>query len=314
MEALIDGLSSFNQQQFQARDGTYKDVCKWSGIQCNGRRQVTEIMWNFTKQDKFILIGKLSFVDFPPHTKGVNIYAKDSNADYFHLKFLGSDTSALPRGLESFNIENVFIKSLDLRRLPASLETLQAKSCGVSGTCCLTALPTNLQAAQLTENFLEGSISLDRLPPELISLELSFNELSGTINLKRLPKTLRWISLDNNHFYGSVDVNYLSRDMQTLFLQKNELSGIFNLTSPSENLRSISIRGNAFKCPVVVSRRAFSVVDVDYAEMGDVVDDNGVPYTLDEIELVKTRREEELRKNFERIKRERLKNREAHTN
>ena len=314
MEALIDSLSCFSKQQFQTRDGTYKDVCKWSDIQCNGRRQVTEIMWDFTKQDKFILIGKLSFVDFPPHTKSINIDAKDSNDEYFHLKFLGNDTSALPRGLESFRIENVWIKSLDLRRLPSSLVTLQTGSCGVSGTCCLTALPTKFQVAKLTRNFLEGSICLDRLPPELNCLESSYNELSGTINLKRLPKTLGWLALDNNHFYGSVDVNYLSRDMENLHLEKNELSGIFNLTSPSKNLRSVSIRGNAFKWPVVVSRHAFSVVRVDYAEIGGVVDENGVLYTLDEIELVKTRRQEELRENFERIKREWQKEMEAHIN
>ena len=291
METLIDGLNTTSKQQFKTIDGQYKDVCKWNGILCNGRRQVKEIMWDSTTQPQPSFTGSFSFANFPPFTKIIRIRTRESENEFFDIVFVYSDTSALPRGLTCFSIENVWIKSLDLRRLPSSLIELQAKSCGVSGSCSLTPLPRKLQTLLLSDNFLQGSISLDRLPSNLFQMDLSINDLSGSINLRSLPSGLTWLSLRRNQLSGSVEANYLPQGMYVLQLDENELSGTFVFTSPPEKLKVIDIRNNNFAAPAFVSRESFPLVEADWAAMGGGFDENGLMYTESDIAKGKVTRE-----------------------
>ena len=121
MEAFIDGLNDTSKQQFKTSDGHYKDVCKWNGILCNGRRQVKEIMWDSTKQHDFILMGKLSFVNFSAYINSITIHCREPGDEKFDVRFVESDTSALPCGLQRFQIKKAWIGILNLRRLPSGL-------------------------------------------------------------------------------------------------------------------------------------------------------------------------------------------------
>ena len=211
MEAFIDGLNDTSKQQFKTSDGQYKDVCKWNGILCNGRRQVKEIMWDSTKQHYFILVGKLSFVNFSAHIKSISIICCDPGDEKMQVQFVESDTSSLPIGMKWFHVENAWIKSLNLRRLPSGLRALQAIDCGIHGSCCLKALPRRLQGLFLSYNYLKGTICLDRLPSTLLQMDLSINDLSGTINLRSLPSALS--ALSDNY----LSVNYSHRQIIITF-------------------------------------------------------------------------------------------------
>ena len=283
MEVLIDGFHDSCKQQFKHHDGTYKDVCKWRGIKCNGRRQVTDVTW-LEKDSEIVIDGVVHFTNLPSNLKTFIIEMPGSDNRDIDLDFEDIEASALPRSLEYFALENVGIGSFDMRRLPPNLKSVKAASSGVFGSCCLTALPKGLIELNFSDNDLEGSICLDRLPYLILKMDLSFNELSGSINLKRLPSTLSALYLESNEFCGYIDVNYLPRDLVLLYLQNNQISGTFSFACPPKKLKFLRIGGNAFTGVATVSRKAFSIVDADYATMGGVVDENGVLYTEVEIQ------------------------------
>ena len=305
MEACVDGFIDTCKKNFKHQDGTYKDVCKWSGIRCNGRRQVTQIIWISEEEIELDSVGTLSLASLPRHLKDVIIEMGEPKDVLFTLELANNDTSALPRGLQSFELENVDVSgSLDLRRLPPNMKIFKANSCAVSGRCYLSALPKNLQRLLLSINALEGSVCLDRLPPSLTQIDLSFNVLSGTINLKHLPSMLTWMSLSNNQFCGSVDADYLPRDMYLMQLQDNEISGIIFTTRPPKNLKWLRIGDNAFTGVSIVSRKAFAVVEADFRSM-KTVDEHGVLYTEEDFARNDSERQDWLREEYLRIKDER---------
>ena len=43
MELLFDALDSASSEDFKDPTDEYKDVCKWRGVKCNGRRRVVYI-------------------------------------------------------------------------------------------------------------------------------------------------------------------------------------------------------------------------------------------------------------------------------
>ena len=295
MEVLIDGFDDSCKQQFKHHDGTYKDVCKWRGIKCNGRRQVTAITW-LEKDSEIVIDGAVPFTHLPANLKTFIIEMPGSaNRD---LDFEDIEASALPHSLEYFALENVGMGSFDLRRLPPNLKSLKAISSGVFGSCCLTALPKGLKELNLKHNDLTGSICLDRLPHLMWKVNLSFNALSGSINLKRLPSTLSSLWLDHNEFCGNIDANYLPQKLELLFLSDNKISGTFSFTCPPMKLQLIRINGNAFTGLTTVSRNAFPFVDADYAAMGGVVDETGVPYAENVIQRTRKERNDALLMGF----------------
>ena len=294
MEALVEELTDQCKRHFKCRKGTYKEPCKWYGIRCNARRQVTDITWESTDNEPLFFMGAISFSNLPPHLRSIHVGTDNPDDEFFELELLSNDTAALPHTLEALEFENVETSGLiDLRRLPPSMNVFGMKSCGVVGACCLTALPRALTWLLMSSNYLEGSISLDYLPPLLTHLDLSTNNLSGMLNLKRLPRTLAGLILYENFFFGEIDVRYLPQDMAVLDIANNELSGEFKLTNPPKKLMYIIIVENSFK-PVVVSKQALPFLKADFACVGDIVRPNGVPYTAAEIERNKKKQDDEL--------------------
>ena len=77
MEAFIDDLSYSNKQLFQTKDGANKDVCKWSGIKCDGRRKVSQISWISTEEKHLIFDGTMSFTNLPASLKSFAIQVSE---------------------------------------------------------------------------------------------------------------------------------------------------------------------------------------------------------------------------------------------
>ena len=280
MEAFIEGLSAQSKKKFMHADGTYKDVCKWKGVKCNGRRRVTKIEWLSTNLHplRYPLRGTLSFEALPPCISTIKIGPIEPPDPNFLVQS-SVDTAAFPSSLKHFSAYNLqFYGVFDLRRIPPALLVLKAQGCKISGSCCLTALPKSFSALYFADNHLEGSISLDFLPKALIVLDLSYNMLSGTLSFHRLPRVLHSLYLTQNKFSGEINLNYLPHKLARLDLCANSLTGTFKLTRVPKDIDIYNIYGNNFQGPAIVSRAAYQSVKADFSLMGGVVDEHGVPY------------------------------------
>ena len=296
MESFIDGLNDNCKRQFKHRDGTFRDVCKWDRIVCNGRRQVIDITLNATDEPGLSIAGTVSLSSLPRRLEGIHAVDVESH-DKSDLHFVAVDTAALPRSLQSFEFAHMVLNvSLDLRRLPPKMSFLRASSCRVSGNCCLTSLPRTLRGLWLDRNRLEGSICLDRLPPLIMQISLANNILSGTLNLKKLPYGLLSLYLGENQFSGDVDASYLPENISELYLHDNALHGTFKITRTPKKLQWLAMRGNDLTLPVVISRQAFPLVVIELLDYGCAVDEHGVPYTEAEMDLNDEMQEQRLRR------------------
>ena len=285
MESFIDGLTDHCKRQFKFHDGTYRDVCKWDGVSCNGRRQVISITLLATDEPKLSSQGAVSLASLPQYLECIYVEHVQSH-DKSELHCVAIDTAALPRSLQSFEFENVLLNSsFDLRRLPPKMSFLKASSCAVPGSCCLTSLPRALRGLWLDRNRLHGSICLDRLPPLIMQIGLAYNNLSGTLNLTRLPYGLLTLRLGSNQFSGEVDTSFLPANISELYLDHNALHGTFRITRTPKKLKWLTIAGNDLSLPIVISRQAFPLVVSEFIDYGCAVDEHGVPYTEAEMDL-----------------------------
>ena len=267
MELLINGLESKSCDVFKDSTSAYKDVCKWVGIVCNGRRRVTSVKL-------YHISGTINLFNLPEHVKTFAI----SQRKEMTLVVNGTlDTSALPPELLRLYLINSRLNgTVDFRRLPPTLQELELDSNDFSGSVHLTSMPRELESLSLKGNEFCGSIQLTALPETLTALNLDDNVLSGSLNFSNLPDSLDFISLKDNCFTGSISLQRLPRDLQFLLLDGNNLSGQFVYTAcPPDDLEEISAEGNLFAGTAIISKRSMSLVKLAGNPLEMVVDEFG---------------------------------------
>ena len=168
MEAVVFWFTDESKQTFMHPDGTYKDICKWRGVQCNGRRRVKNVDWGTNGNIAESFAGVIDFEALPPSTQSLSLIHASNT-------LMGTlDAITLPFDLRGCVIHRVGLNiPIDLRRLPPELKLFSVTMSAVRGTCCLSALPSTIIHLILRVNMLEGSITLDHLPNTLQMLDLS---------------------------------------------------------------------------------------------------------------------------------------------
>eukprot|EP01083_Nonionella_stella_P290930 990005_1 len=85
---------------------------------------------------------------------------------------------------------NALTGTIDLTRLPSSLDRISFKANQFTGTPDLTHLPESLMHLYLNNNQFTGTPDLTRLPASLTYLCLDYNQFTGFVNLTALPSSL----------------------------------------------------------------------------------------------------------------------------
>ena len=141
MELLFDALDSASSEDFKNATGAYKDVCKWRGVKCNGRRRVVYI------EIFHSISGTLNLSYLPERIETfTHVFEKEEIQSAYGTL----DTSALPSQLSYLNL--AFLKlngTVDLRRLPSAMKDLDLEANDFSGSVQLISLPKNLQELSL---------------------------------------------------------------------------------------------------------------------------------------------------------------------
>ena len=275
MEMLIEHMEICPSDQFRDETGAYKEVCKWPGVQCNGRRRVKHILWLERYLKDVVLRGTVDFRFMPQRTRNFVIYAGDEQSR--NSLFGTIDTAALPRGLSTFFIPyQRFHGTIDFRRLPLELESLRIQDNRFEGSIHLNNLPKKLKQLHAHENRFSGSLILKSLPDTLESLNASHNQLFGSLCLRNLPRTLEELKLENNSFSGSVSFDALPDGLKAIDLSSNSLRGEFVLLKPPNALTALNAQGNQFSPTAMIARRAHKCVALSYNYVKRVVDEYGV--------------------------------------
>ena len=192
MELLVANLREGFLSYFQADDGTFLDMCEWTGMECDDAGNITVVK----------LIGVYDgtvCLDYLPESVGsINI---TSNEDLIATL----DTSKLPSRLEVCDLEtNNFEGTVDMTKLPEALYSLNIAENRFSGECNLTALPACFMALVANENVFSGSLCLDSLPDNICTLNVSGNYFTGSVSLENLPDSLEELQISMNKLSGSV--------------------------------------------------------------------------------------------------------------
>ena len=280
MEAFIDGLTEKSKHIFKNPDGSYKEVCKWKGVQCDGRRRATDINWGEITRVAQSFAGTMDFDLLPPSITCLALFHAS------HTMRAALDTSALPPSMSGLILRGAGIRApIDLRRLPKFLQIFAVTSSMLTGSCSLTALPCRLTNLSLRENWLDGSIMLDHLPSTLESLDLSKNSLSGSLRLYHLPSRLALLNLNENKFYGEINFAHLlqNESLKEIHIRSNQVMGSLKIPSLPKSVDILDVTDNAFFGTAVISRATFPAVSASFAKMANVVDENGAPYTSSEL-------------------------------
>jgi len=118
--------------------------------------------------------------------------------------------------------QNKFSGSLNLRKLPSCLRTLNAPVNRLSGQLCLTMLPASLREMSLRDNLF----------------------FCGTLDLTQLPPHMQYLWLNGNSFHGEVDLTSIPTGMIQLRLNNNNLAGVITIGDIPSTLTEICIEGN----------------------------------------------------------------------
>ena len=220
MEMLIEGFDDETKKEYQDIDGSYLDVCTWSGVLCYDLQRVIEVEIDFTKMS-----GSLELWYVPPKLKYLCIRGGSKS------KLTGSvDLTRLPRGIVMIDLQNnMFTGEIDLTKLPNGMTDLELNGNQLTGEIDLTRLPEGMISLFLNHNQLTGEIDLTQLPDEMTCLILTSNQLTGGIDLTQLPDKMDCLCLINNQFSGEIDLTELPDGMCALFLSKNKLTGGIDL-------------------------------------------------------------------------------------
>ena len=270
MELLIQGCTDASKAMLQDANGEYEEYTAWDIVQSAHEDESIFFMPDIH------LEGTLSFEFLPRTTKGVYIGLHFSA--WFPLLFGTLETAALPQCLGEFIAKwQGFTGTVDLRKLPPNLQTLNIYSNKFSGSADLTALPGPLNTLNIGKNKLSGSVNLEKLPETLTTLEMEENQLCGTLTLDKLPEALSKLCAFRNKFTGDVVIDNLSEKLKHLNLENNALHGSVILKVSHNSLRVFSLRENKISGTIVVHSAvkacAFSMGQFGFA-IEAVVDEN----------------------------------------
>ena len=264
MESFINQFPNEFQANFKHPSGDFKDVCKWKGIKCNGRRRVEDIHWDnvFPKISPSAAHMQVS-LDFLPKLLR-RFFVHTGHGENRSLISVRIDTSALPLTLNELRISFQEVRgSIDFRRLPPHIQILDVGGCNTKGTANMTSLPKSMISLFIAENRFTGSLHLHRLPPKLEIFDAQINCFSGSIYLCCLPSTLSRLDLADNQLSGSIYLEKLPRAMVCLFLGANHFCGEVQITRPPPNLETLNSQYNDFDGTAVIARAAFDAVQLD---------------------------------------------------
>jgi hypothetical protein len=96
---------------------------------------------------------------------------------------------------------------VDFTQLPRNLKCLRLDWCGLKNisekeeryySLDLTKLPSTLEILSLSQNSLGGKLDLSRLPSCMTTLNLNFNDFEGEINLRHLPASMIFVDVSHN--------------------------------------------------------------------------------------------------------------------
>ena len=270
MEALIEQTSDEFKQPFQHPSGRYLPVCRWSGVKCNGRRQVMEIVRHeFPVKDTH---DRLHIAFLPRHIKSCCL---PEGGDFFGTV----PTQALPNSLESLDIRNnSFNGTFDFSRLPARMERVNIRKNNFSGSCDLTRLPKHLVELDAFDTLLSGSIALHTLPKSLRYLYLKAAHFRGTINLRNLPPSLTLAFLRESSFFGKICLDYLPKCIGVLNLSHNRLCGPVQAAKLPSSLQRLDLRFNEFTGVAVINIDMLPRVVYDSEYITAIANSNGKIY------------------------------------
>ena len=184
---------------------TETPACKWAGVKCNERGEVTYIAWEFSGRPNLkylprslvhlylwrnMLTGCVELVDLPIGLEMLNLS---------HNRFNGEvDLTSLPPNLRGLYLGyNMFTGQVCVSKIPTSIRNLYLQENAFSGCFDLTSLPTSIRNVSLDHNHFSGKLHLDHLPPNIITLQLSSNLFSGDVCLTRLPMSIDLLDLSN---------------------------------------------------------------------------------------------------------------------
>ena len=276
METLVDPFPDEFQANFKNANGDFKDVCKWSGVQCNGRRHVVDISWDDLFPETEQPCHDIHMDLLPPRLKAFLLVTNPFGKGPMFKDRINS--SALPRTIEEFRVVcQAFDGTMDFRRLPPRLGMFNIQECEFTGTADMTSLPKALKHFCVAVNHFTGSLNLQKLPRRMVSFDARECDFSRGIDLSRLPPTLETLNLVGNSLSGSVYLEKLPRAMVMLLLDGNHFGGKVRVTKPPPALDVISLQDNAFEGTAVIARSAFEAVELDRNRIECAVDEKGCP-------------------------------------
>ena len=280
MEAAIEKFPERLKDLFKDPKGEYKDVCKWMGVKCNGRRRVESIQWVNEFRDSKSNGSPFDMCTFyfdllPRKLKKFHVDTRHDISTHLRL-FWCLDTDALPSTLIEFqaSAQRLF-QTVDFTRMPPKLEIFDIRINRCEGEVQLTSLPRTLQELNIAANSFSGSLDLCHLPPRLKGFLVTGNQFCGCLNLACLPDSLEFLDVSTNHLEGSVYLNKLPRRMTDLYLNENGLSGEVVMQRPPPDIINVDLQSNAFTGTAVIARRAMDHVLLNCNKITWVMDETG---------------------------------------
>eukprot|EP00009_Paramoeba_aestuarina_P001573 CAMPEP_0201513288 /NCGR_PEP_ID=MMETSP0161_2-20130828/5371_1 /ASSEMBLY_ACC=CAM_ASM_000251 /TAXON_ID=180227 /ORGANISM="Neoparamoeba aestuarina, Strain SoJaBio B1-5/56/2" /LENGTH=206 /DNA_ID=CAMNT_0047909439 /DNA_START=77 /DNA_END=697 /DNA_ORIENTATION=+ len=115
--------------------------------------------------------------------------------------------------------------SIHLECLPPTMEQVEMRYNGLSGTLDLEHLPELLNCLLIYGNAFTGTVCLTKLPNNLEVLNIGRNRLEGTLDFTQLPPVMRKLYVYNNAFYGSCDFSKIPDSFECLNVSHTNLAG-----------------------------------------------------------------------------------------
>mmetsp|Transcript_420 Transcript_420/g.638 ORF Transcript_420/g.638 Transcript_420/m.638 type:complete len:251 (+) Transcript_420:52-804(+) len=165
---------------------THVAACNWTGVECDGTKQVARIQWA-----EHQIGGYLVWEHLP---------ASLTDLILSHNLLVGSiSLGSLPRELQCLDVcHNHLTGWLDLILLPYAIEKLDVSHNAFSGSLSLVGLPAKLRCLNFSDNRFSKEVDLSSLPDKLECLCLQNNEdLFGEAFYDYLPATLSDMSWDS---------------------------------------------------------------------------------------------------------------------
>ena len=116
--------------------------------------------------------------------------------------------------------------TVDLKRLPAPLETFNLMRNAISGTLDLSSLPSKLSLLNISENALSGELNLRDIPVGLKEIYLYQNSFEGTLHIDdAILESVKLIDLRDNKIseLGGVQWPFSEKKYWQLLLTDNLL-------------------------------------------------------------------------------------------